>query len=124
MEIYNENMELIENPDLTKGRLEQAFREVVHPATEGVEEQWHYETIKEYSNGGKDVIRVVDVPGVEATEAWAEQVPYMKYILYTPEELEQIEANKNKLTDTERIAALEAQLAAYEVAYSKGVNEA
>ena len=38
MEIYNENMELIENPDLTKGRLEQAFREVVHPATEGVEE--------------------------------------------------------------------------------------
>ena len=112
MEIYNEKMELIENPDLTKGRLEQAFREVNHPAVEGVEEEWHYETVKEYPNGGKDV---VDVPGVEAVEAWTEQVPYAKYILYTPEELEQMEADKNKPTDTERIAALEEQLAAAKI---------
>lgn len=115
MEIYNENMELIENPDLTKGRLEHAFREVTHPAVEGVEEQWHYETVKEYSNGGKDVVRVVDVPGVKAVEAWTEQVEYMKYILYTPEELELIEAEKNKPTDAERIALLEEQLAAAKI---------
>lgn len=115
MEIYNEKMELIENPDLTKGRLERAFREEHHPAVEGVEEVWHYETVKEYPNGGKDVARVVDVPGVEAVEAWTEQVPYMKYVLYTPEELEQMEADKNKPTDDERIAALEEQLAAAKI---------
>lgn len=115
MEIYNENMELIENPDLTKGRLERAFREEHHPAVEGVEEQWHYETVKEYPNGGKDVVRVVDVPGVEAVEAWTEHVPYMKYVLYTPEELEQMEADKNKPTDADRIAALEEQLAAAKI---------
>ena len=115
MEIYNENMELIENPDLTKGHLEHAFREVTHPAVEGVEEVWHYETAKEYPNGGKDVVRVVDVPGVKAVEAWTEQVEYMKYILYTPEELERIEAAKNKPTDAERIALLEEQLAAAKI---------
>lgn len=115
MEIYNEKMELIENPDLTKGRLERAFREEHHPAVEGVEEQWHYETVKEYPNGGKDVVRVVDVPGVEAVEAWTEQVPYAKYILYTTEELEQMEANKNRPTDADRIAALEEQLAAAKI---------
>lgn len=115
MEIYNEQMELIENPDLAKGRLEHAFRNVEHPAVEGVEEVWHYETVKEYPNGGKDVVRVVDVPGVEAVEAWTEQVPYMKYVLYTPEELEQMEADKNKPTDADRIAALEEQLAAAKI---------
>lgn len=112
MEIYNENMELIENPDLTKGHLEHAFREVHHPAVKGVEEVWHYETVKEYPNGGKDVVRVIDVAGVDAVEEWTEQVPYMRYVLYTAEELERIEAEKNKPTDAERIAALEEQLAA------------
>lgn len=115
MEIYNSNMELIQNPDLTKGRLEQAIREVYHSAVEAVEAVWHYETVKEYPNGGKDVERVIDVPGVEAVPAWTEEVPYMLYVEYTPEELEQMEANKNKPTDAERIAALEEQLLAAKI---------
>lgn len=115
MEIYNSYMELIQNPDMTKGRLEQRTRTEHHPAVEAVEEQWHYEVVKEYENGGKDVERVIDVPGVEAVPAWTEEVPYMLYVEYTPEELEQMEADKNKPTDAERIAALEEQLLAAKI---------
>ena len=36
------------------------------PAVEGVEELFHYVTVREYPNGGKDVERVIDQKGVEA----------------------------------------------------------
>lgn len=124
MEIYNENMELIENPDLELGWLEDSFRTVHHEAVEAVEEKWHYEVVAEYENGGQDVERVIDVPGVEAREAWDEEIPIRIYHPYTQEELDAIEAEKNKPTQEERIAALEAQFASYEAAYAQGVNEA
>lgn len=114
MEIYNSNMELIQNPDLTKGCLERKTRMEHHPAVEAVEEQWHYEVVKEYPNGGKDVERVIDVPGVIGSEAWDEEIPYILYREYTQEELDEIEANK-KPSDAERIAALEEQLAAAKI---------
>jgi hypothetical protein len=123
-EIYNENMEQIENPDLSLGYLKPSTRTEHHEAIEGVEEQWHYETIAEYPNGGKDVAKVTDVPGVEAKDAWDEEIPIQIYVLYTQEELDAMEAEKNKPTTEQRIAALEAQLAAYEAAYTEGVNEA
>ena len=75
MEIYNEAMELIENPDLMRGYLEDRTRTVHHDAVEGVTEVWHYETVAEYPNGGKDIRKVVDVPGVEAKPAWDEEIP-------------------------------------------------
>lgn len=124
MEIYNEQMELIESPDLTLGWLEDSSRSVHHEAIEAVQEVWHHEVIAEYPNGGKDVARVIDVPGVEAQDAWDEEIPIQIYHPYTQEELEAIEAEKNKPTQEERIAALEAQLASYEASYALGVNEA
>lgn len=45
-----------------------------HEALEGVEGQGHYEVVKEYPNGGKDVKWVIDVPKVEANEAYDEIV--------------------------------------------------
>lgn len=123
-EVYDEAGNLVENPDLTLGRLKADTRTVHHDAVEGVEEVWHWKTIAEYPNGGKDLEKVVDVPGVEAKDAWDEKVPIYIYILYTPEELAAIEEEKNKPTDAERITALEKQLAAYEAAYREGVNEA
>ena len=30
----------------------------------------HYETVAEYPNGGRDVRKVIDVPGVPAQAAW------------------------------------------------------
>lgn len=107
MEIYNQNMELIENPDLSLGYLKPSTRTEHHEAVEGVQERWHYETVKEYPNGGKEVQKVIDVQGVPAQEAWNEEIPIQIYIPYTQEELDAIEAEKNKPTQEERIKKLE-----------------
>lgn len=124
MEIYNQNMELIENPDMTLGYLKHSTRTEHHEAVQGVEEEWHYETIREYPNGGKDIKKVIDVEGVEAKDAWDEEIPIQIYVPYTQEELDAMEEARNKPTQEERIKALEDQLAAYEAAYAEGVNEA
>lgn len=104
-EIYNEQMEHIENPDMTLGYLRPSTRTVHHEAVEGVTEVWHYETIAEYPNGGKDVQKVVDVPGVETKPAWDEEILIQIYVPYTQEELDHIEAERNKLTQLDRIEA-------------------
>ena len=108
-EIYNEQMEPIENPDLTLGCLRPGTRTVHHEAVEGIEEVWHYETVAVYENGGMDVRRVVDEPGVEAMPAWDEEINIQIYHPYTQEELDRIEAERNKPTTEERVAQLEAQ---------------
>ena len=115
MKIIDENGAAIENPDLTLGYLVDDTEPVEHPAVEGVEEVSHYETVAEYPSGGRDVQRVVDVPGVPARPAWTEQLPIKRYIRYTAEELAaQEEARKkqeakDKLPET--VAALQAALA-------------
>ena len=107
MEIYNERMERIENPDLSLGYLVPGTRTEHHEAVQSVPEKWHYETVAEYPNGGKDIRRVVDVPGVEAREAWDEEIAIQIYTPYTQEELDRMEAERNKPTTEERLAALE-----------------
>lgn len=109
MEIYNQSMELIEKPDLSLGYLKPSTRTEHHDAVEGVTEVWHYETVAEYPNGGKDIRRVVDVPGVQAQAAWDEDIPIQIYVPYTQEELDRMEAERNKPTTEERIQQLEAQ---------------
>lgn len=108
-EIYNENMKRIENPDLTLGYLKPGTRTEHHEAVEGVQEVWHYETVAEYPNGGKDIRKVVDVSGVEAQAAWDEEILIQIYVPYTQEELDRMEAERNKPTTDERVAQLEAQ---------------
>ena len=112
MKILDETGAVVENPDLTLGYLVDDTEPVEHPAVEGVEEVSHYETVAEYPNGGKDVQRVVDVPGVPAQAAWTEQVPVQRYIRYTAEELAaQEEARKKQEAKDklpERVDALEA----------------
>lgn len=105
MEIYNENMERIEHPDLTQGYIKLGTRTEHHEAVEGVQEVWHYETVAEYPNGGKDVKKVVDVPGVEAKPAWDEELPIKIYVPYTQEELDRMEEERNKPSQLDRIEA-------------------
>ena len=111
MKIIDETGAVVENPDLTLGYLTDDTEEIIHPAVEGVEEQWHWETVAEYPNGGRDVQKIIDCPGIQAQEEWVEQVPIQKYIRYTTEELAaQEEARKQaeareKLP--ERVDALE-----------------
>ena len=105
MEIYNQSMERIENPDLTLGYLMPGTRTEHHEAVEGVTEVWHYETVAEYPNGGKDVKKVVDVPGVEEKPAWEEELQIKIYVPYTQEELDRMEEERSTPTQLDRIEA-------------------
>lgn len=118
MKIIDSNGVEIATPDLTKGYLKQETQTVHHDAVAGVEEVSHYETetlpdgtpaIYYDADGrekGRDVRKVVDVPGVDPQPAWDEEVPVQRYILYTAEELAaQAEAKKKK----EEAAAAEAK---------------
>lgn len=118
MKIIDSNGNPIESPDLTLGYLKPETQTVHHDAVAGVEEVSHYETetlpdgtpaIYYDADGrekGRDVRRMVDVPGVAAKEAYDEEVEVQRYILYTAEELAaQAEAKKK----AEEAAAAEAK---------------
>ena len=103
MKIIDENGAAIETPDLTLGYLVGSTEPVEHPAVEGVEEVSHYETVTEYPGGGRDVRKVIDVPGVTAQAAWTEQVPVQRYIRYTEEELAAQEQAKKDAEEREKL---------------------
>ena len=103
MKIIDETGAVVENPDLTLGYLTGSTEEITHPAVEGVEEQWHWETVTEYPNGGRDVRKVIDVSGVPAQAAWLEQVPVQRYIRYTDEELAAQEEARKKAEAREKL---------------------
>ena len=96
MKIIDETGAVIESPDLTLGYLISGTEPVEHPAVAAVPETSHYETVAEYPGGGRDVRRVIDVPGVPGREAWTEQVPVQKYLRYTAEELAAQEEERKK----------------------------
>lgn len=96
MKILDETGAVIESPDLTLGYLISSTEPVEHPAVAAVPETSHYETVAKYPGGGRDVRRVIDVPGVPGREAWTEQVPVQKYIRYTAEELAAQEEERKK----------------------------
>ena len=111
MNIYDENGDIVMDYDPAKGRLETKTRTIHHNAVEAVEEQGHWETIAVYpETGGEDVAWIIDVPGVEAREAWDEEETYWLYIPYTEEELQKMEEERNKPTTDERLSSLEEAL--------------
>lgn len=116
MKIIDSNGNPIETPDLTKGYLKPETKTIHHDAVAGVEEVSHYETIAEYPNGGKDVRKVVDVPGVAAKDAYDEEVPIQRYILYTAEELAEQAAAREKTEQQAKLPNTETRLAALESA--------
>lgn len=107
MRILDSNNVEIESPDLSLGYLtEDNILIAHHEAVEAVEEQWHYETVAEYPNGGKDVAKVIDAPGVEAKDAWDEYEMVQRYVPYTEEELAAMEEEQNKPTPQDDIDAM------------------
>ena len=115
MKILDETGAVVENPDLTLGYLTDDTQPLEHPAQEAVAEVAHYETVAEYPSGGRDVQRVVDVPGVPARPAWTEQLPIKRYIRYTADQLAAQEEERKKAEAWEKlpetVAALQAALA-------------
>lgn len=90
--------------DLTKGYLKEDTIINHIPAIEEVKEQGHYETIKEYPNGGKDVEWVIDVEGVKGQEAKDEEEAILIYIPYTKKELTKIQ-NQNRINELKKLLA-------------------
>ena len=110
MRILDENnIELAEEQiNLELGYLRpESIISIHHKAVEEVKEVGHYEVIAEYPNGGKDVTWVIDIPGIEAKEAWDEYEDIQRYVLYTEEELAARDAEKKA---KEEEAMLNAQL--------------
>lgn len=108
MRILDENNVEITVPDLTLGHLvEEEVFVAHHPAVEEVPEQWHYEMVREYPGGGRDVVKVVDVPWVEAKAAWDEYETIKRYVPYTEEELAALEEARNRPTLESRVDVLE-----------------
>lgn len=98
---------LTTEPDLETGYLVEDVEVIHHDAVEGTAPQWHRETAKlpdgslaiYYRDGkeiGRDMVKVIDVPGVDPQPAWDEEVPVMRYIRYTAEELAQREKEKQE----------------------------
>lgn len=90
MKILDINNNEIQNPDLEAGYLKDDKIIIKHhdaiPYNPG---KWHYIVIAEYPNGGKDVEKFYDEPEIQPQKAWDEYENIQRYILYTPEELEQ-----------------------------------
>lgn len=96
MKIYNKDKTMVlEEYDLEKGYLKEDILITHYEEVQEVEEQFHYVTIAEYPNGGKDVEKVIDVDGVEYQPARDEKEEILVYIPYTEEEL--LENKKNSL---------------------------
>lgn len=92
MRVFNEDKtQELKEYDLNKGHLEQDKLFIRHhKAVEEIKEQWHYETIAEYPNGGKDVEKIIDVPYQAPQEEYDEYEDIYVYIPYTYEELEEL----------------------------------
>lgn len=92
MRIFNQDktQELTE-VDETKGYLKNDKLLVEH--INAVEEQGHFETIREYENGGKEVEWVVDVAGVKEHDVFED---IQVYVPFTAKELAQMEIMKLK----------------------------
>lgn len=110
MKIVDQNGLPITDPDLALGYLVEDTEPLEHPAVAGVEPVSHYETVAVYPNGGRDVREVIDVPGVEAQEAWTEQVPILRYLLYTAEELARQEEERKDAEARKQLPGTVAEL--------------
>lgn len=104
MRILDKNGNVIENVDNTKGHLvEESIVTKHHEAIEAVKEKGHWETVATYSNGGKDIEWVIDIPAVEAKEAYDEYEKILRFVEFTEEQLASIRINalKRNLRDTD-----------------------
>ncbi len=111
MKILDETGAAMETPDLTLGYLVGDTEPLAHPAQEAVSEIAHYETVAEYPSGGRDVRKVVDVPGAAAKAAWTEQVPIKRYVRYTAAELDAREQARKEHEAQAKLPGTVAELA-------------
>jgi hypothetical protein len=122
MVIYDENNNIVKDPDLKIGFLKNEKKIVHHDAVPSVEEQCHYKVIAEYPNGGKDVEKIIDVEEIQGNDSYDEEISIQKYVLYTKEELEEKERIKSLPTDESRLQAMEDALMQMMLGGTSGVK--
>ena len=118
--------------DLSKGKLVSDTLIEHIPEQQEIQEQWHYRTIKEYPNGGKDVEKVIDVVGQPYIAEHDEVEDILVYKPYSEQEIKVIKNNnriielKQKLqeTDYKAIKYSEGELSAEEYAETKAQRRA
>lgn len=102
MRILDKDNNEITSPDLEKGYLKAETIVIKHhDAVEAKQGKSHIEVVKEYDNGGKDVITVWDEEPTEAEEAWDEIEEIQRYILYSTDELAKIAKAKEEAENKE-----------------------
>ena len=102
MRILDKDNNEITSPDLEKGYLKAETIVIKHhDAVEAKQGKSHIEVVKEYDNGGKDVITVWDEKPTEAKAAYDETEEIQRYILYSAEELAKIAQEKEERENKE-----------------------
>lgn len=103
MKILDEYNNEITSPDLEKGYLEiETIVTAHHDAVKATPGKSHIEVVKEYDNGGKDVVEVWDEKPTEAKDAYDETEEIQRYHLYIEEELKQRELEKEEAKAKEK----------------------
>ena len=102
MRILDKDNNEVTIPNLEKGYLKDETIVIRHhDAVEAKQGKSHIEVVKEYDNGGKDVITVWDEKPTEAEEAWDETEDIQRYIPYTADELSKIAKAKEEAENKE-----------------------
>lgn len=101
MLVYNQSKtERLKDFDRDKGELVPDTIVIHHEAVDGVPAKGHYETIKEYPGGGKDVAWVEDEPAIEQRDAYDETINICVYVPYTEKQL-RIREYQRQLNDNQ-----------------------
>lgn len=87
MRILDELGREVAFPGYRKGRLvPDRVLVCCHEAVPEQKEEFHYQVVKEFPNGGREVRRIIDRPGIPAKPAWEEFEEILRYVPYTPAE--------------------------------------
>lgn len=91
MRVFNEQKtQQLYDYDLSKGYLKDDKLFIAsHKEVKAVEGKYHYEVIKQYPSGGRDMVKVWDIEPVEGKKAYDEYEDIQVFIPYTEEEIEQ-----------------------------------
>ena len=89
MKILDKNNNELKNIDLEKGYTVNETIITHHDAIQTKPGRCHTEIIKEYINGGKDVITVWDEKPTEGRDAYDETEEIQRYYEYTEDEIKQ-----------------------------------
>ena len=85
--VYNaDKTKILDSYDLNSGYLKKDTILVHIDEVKEVKEQGHYDILKEYPNGGKEVKWIIDVPGVEYQPSKDTEEDILVYVEYTQKE--------------------------------------